>query len=109
MTIYIRPIVDMLVESVGAEYPAVITRNSLGNVCVGNRLRVRRESQGISEMKLCDETGIDQDDLKAYEQGAKRVSANLLLRFAELLDVRPDYFFQDYTPEELGACLESSL
>ena len=58
---------------------------------------------------LCDKLGIYRDDLDAYEQGAKRVSANLLLRIAKLLDVRPDYFFQDYTAEELSACLEPSL
>ena len=72
-------------------------------------LQVRRRSLGISQRELCDNLGIYRDDLDAYEHGAKRVSANLLLRIAKLLDVQPDYFFQDYTAEELSACLEPSL
>jgi transcriptional regulator with XRE-family HTH domain len=80
-----------------------------GNICVGHRLRVRRRSSGISERALSDKLGIDRNDLNAYEQGAKRVSANLLLRIAKLLNVGPRYFFQGYTAEELSACLESSL
>ena len=63
-------------------------------------------SSGISEGELCETLGIDRHDLSAYEQGAKRVSANSLLRVAKLLDVRPDYFFQGYTAEELSASLE---
>jgi transcriptional regulator with XRE-family HTH domain len=57
-------------------------------------------SRGISEEELCDKLGIDRPDLNAYEQGAKRVRANLLLRIAELLNVRPDHFFRGYTAEE---------
>jgi transcriptional regulator with XRE-family HTH domain len=60
----------------------------------------------MSGGELCDKLGIDRDDLVAYEHGAKRVNANLLLRVAELLDVPPDYFFQGYTDHELSACLE---
>ena len=67
----------------------------------------RRTSSGITDGELCGRLGIDRYDLSAYEQGAKRVSANLLLRIAQLLGVRPDYFFQGYTAEELSACLES--
>ena len=67
---------------------------------------MRRTSSGISEGELCKKLGIDRDDLDAYEQGVRRVSANLLLRIAKVLDVRPDYFFQGYTAEELSACLD---
>jgi transcriptional regulator with XRE-family HTH domain len=72
-------------------------------------LRLRRTWLGVSEGELCDELGIDRDDLYDYEQGAKRVGANLLLRIAKLLDVRPDYFFHGYTADELSGCLESSF
>jgi transcriptional regulator with XRE-family HTH domain len=53
--------------------------------------------------------GIDRDDLGAYEGGAERVSAPLLLQIAKLLDVRPDYFFRGYTEEELESCLNGDL
>jgi transcriptional regulator with XRE-family HTH domain len=50
---------------------------------------------------------IDPDGVNAYEEGEKRVNANLLLRIAKMLDVRPDYFLQGYTAKELSNCLES--
>jgi plasmid maintenance system antidote protein VapI len=103
MTTFTGSIADTIIEPTAA---ATITRYP-SNICVGRRLRARRTSSGISERELCEKLGIDRDDLSAYELGAKRVSANLLLRIAKLLNVRPDYFFQGYTAEELSACLES--
>jgi DNA-binding Xre family transcriptional regulator len=73
---------------------------SPSNLRIGNRLRTRRISYGISKKELSAQLGIDQDNLDLYETGAKRVNARLLLRIAKLLDVRPDYFFQDYASGE---------
>jgi hypothetical protein len=53
--------------------------------------------------------GIHRDELDDYEAGAERVGANLLLRIAKLLDVRPDYFFRGYTEKELESCVSFSL
>src|SRR6202166_3550582 len=106
MTILTWPITPTFIEPVGEAAPI---KQYTSNTCLGRRLRVKRTSSGVSKGELCDKLGFDREDLDAYEQGAKRVSANLLLRIAELLDVRPDYFFQDYTAEELSACLEPSL
>lgn len=80
---------------------------NVSNACVARRLRAKRSSLGISERELSEKLGIDRSELKAYEQGERRVSAKLLLRIAKLLEVRPDYFFQGYTTEELRACLAS--
>lgn len=74
---------------------------SPSNLRIGSRLRTKRVSYGMSEEELSEQLGIDQDDLKLYETGAKRVNANLLLRVAELLDVGPDYFFRDHAKGEL--------
>jgi len=108
MTTMIRPIADTCVEAGAVPILTSITRNA-SNTCIGRRLRLRRTWLGVSEGELCNKLGIDRDDLNAYEQGAKRVSGNLLLCIAKLLDVRPDYFFRGYTAEELSACLESPL
>ena len=108
MTTLIGLIADTVLNQ-AANPKAIAARGYAGNKCVGHRLRVRRMLSGISERELSDKLGIDRDDLNAYEQGTKRVSANLLLRIGKLLNVRPDYFFQGYTREELSACLESSL
>jgi transcriptional regulator with XRE-family HTH domain len=107
MTILTWPNADTVVDQ--GNRKAVANPQYTRNIAIGRRLQVRRTSFGISEKELCGNLGIYRDDLEAYEHGEKRVSANLLLRIAKLLDVRPDYFFQDYTAEELGACLEPSL
>ena len=108
MTTLIGLIADTVRNQAGNP-KAIAATGYAGNKCLGHRLRVRRTLSGISERELSDKLGIDRDDLNAYEQGTKRVSANLLLRIAKLLNVRPNYFFQGYTAEELSACLESSL
>jgi transcriptional regulator with XRE-family HTH domain len=104
MTTMFKLVADAAIEP--ANERGASTTRSATNICVARRLRIRRMSRGISEQELCEKLGIDRADIDAYEAGTKRVSANLLLRIAELLDVRPDYFFRGYTPAELSACLE---
>jgi transcriptional regulator with XRE-family HTH domain len=106
MTILTWPNADAVVDQ--GNRKAVANPQYTRNIAIGRRLQARRRSFGISERELCDNLGIYRGDLDAYEHGEKRVSANMLLRIAKLLDVRPDYFFQDYTAEELSACLEPS-
>jgi DNA-binding XRE family transcriptional regulator len=109
MTIWVTPIADVSVQSPDDRKSIALARNSsnASNICVGSRLRIKRTSLGISQQALSERVGIDRDDLNAYETGAERVSANLLLRIAKSLDVRLDYFFQGYTEEELESCLKS--
>jgi DNA-binding Xre family transcriptional regulator len=76
------------------------TTGSPSNLRIGDRLRLIRKSHGISEKELSERLGIDCEDLDLYESGGRRVSASLLLRIAKLLDIRPEYFFQDYAKRE---------
>jgi transcriptional regulator with XRE-family HTH domain len=99
---------DTLIKPPGNAKAAAVTRNS-SNICVGSRLRLRRTSRGISVKELGEKLGIDPDDVDTYEEGTKRVTASLLLRIAKLLEVRPEYFFQGYTAEELSNCLKSKV
>ena len=75
--------------------------SSPSNIRIGNRLRVIRESHGISEKEFSVQLAIDFRDLNSYESGERRISASLLLRIARLLNVRPDYFFQDFAKDQL--------
>jgi ribosome-binding protein aMBF1 (putative translation factor) len=75
--------------------------SSPSNIRIGNRLRVIRESHGISEKELSLRLAIDFRDLNSYESGQRRVSASLLLRISKLLNVRPDYFFQDFAKDQI--------
>lgn len=89
--------------------PAEKAARSMSAPCVGRRLSMKRTSFGISEAEFSKKLGIGSGDLTAYEQGAKRISANLLLQFAKFLDVQPRYFFEGYSAKELRACLELTL
>jgi transcriptional regulator with XRE-family HTH domain len=80
---------------------ANIMRNSV-DIYVGSRLRVKRTQSQLTERELSEKLRIDPNDVHAYEGGAKRISAKLLLRIAKLLNVRPSYFFGGYTAGELN-------
>ena len=60
---------------------------------LGERVRDKRMSNGLSREQLATKIGIDPKDIELYETGAKRISADGLLRIAKALGVRPVYFF----------------
>ena len=60
---------------------------------LGLRLRERRTSRGVSQEELAEKLQIDPKEIDLYEAGAKRMSADRLLRIAKALGVRPVYFF----------------
>ena len=70
---------------------------------IGSRVRIKRTSRGMTQHELSSLLGIKRNKLAAYEAGEERVNANLLLRIAKLLGVRPDYFFQDYKEKDWTA------
>lgn len=97
MTSVITPVDDGFAEAVDSSLSNTIPWNasSPSNKRMGDRLRITRISRGISEMELSERLGIDRNDLGRYKSGERRLSANLLLRFAKLLQVRLESFFQD--------------
>ena len=70
------------------------------NMWIGGRVRIKRTSRGITQQEFSKLVGIDCNKFAAYEAGAERINANLLLRIAKLLNVRPDYFFRDCKEED---------
>ena len=86
-----------------------ITRNSSNistnavNKLIGGRVHLRRTSLDISRQELSKFLRIDHRELDAYEAGAKRINASLLLRTAKILDVRLDYFFRSDAGESKPA------
>jgi transcriptional regulator with XRE-family HTH domain len=77
------------------------------NALVGERVCLRRTWLGLSRQKLSKSLRIETSELAAHETGAKRMNANLLLRAAEILNVPPDYFFQDRTDPANQAHIDS--
>jgi ribosome-binding protein aMBF1 (putative translation factor) len=102
MTSVMTAIGEGLAESVDASLSktAPWTTRSPSNLRIGDRLQLIRKSHGISEKELSERLGIDCKDLNLYESGRRRVSASLLLRISKLLDIRPEYFFQDCKKRE---------
>ncbi len=70
----------------------VKSRNQV-DISLGARLRDRRIATGWSQEQLAQKLQIDPKDISAYETGAKRITADRLLRLSKVLDVKPVYFF----------------
>jgi len=60
---------------------------------LGGRLRDKRISTGWSQEQLAEKLQIDTKDIYAYERGAKRITADRLLRLSKIFGVKPVYFF----------------
>jgi DNA-binding XRE family transcriptional regulator len=86
--------IDRLLHSAGVA--AGPTSGFSLNEWIGNHVRVKRMSRGLSLKELCNALRIDQSTLIAFEAGEKRINADLLMKIAKALEVPADYFFQGY-------------
>ena len=66
------------------------------DVHVGSRIRLRRKMLNLSQEKLGDALGRTFHQVQKYERGRIRVSASVLYRTAQFLQVPPSYFFDGY-------------
>src|SRR2546429_9780272 len=60
---------------------------------VGQRIRVRRMAQGMSQTELGNLLGVTFQQVQKYEKGVNRVGAGRLVRIGEALDVPVSFFF----------------
>ena len=60
---------------------------------VGNRVRMRRLMQGMSQQKLGQALGVTFQQVQKYEKGTNRVSCSRLYEISRILDVPVTYFF----------------
>lgn len=61
---------------------------------VGQRIRDRRKSLGMSQEKLATQLGLTFQQVQKYERGANRVSASKLYEIARALNASVAYFFE---------------
>jgi len=61
----------------------------------GQRLRARREELGMSRDELALRLGVSKSAISNYETGYNAVREDILLRLFDLLDVDPNYLYQD--------------
>jgi transcriptional regulator with XRE-family HTH domain len=63
------------------------------DISLGGRLREKRTATGWSQEELAEKLEIDPKDIRAYETGSKRITADRLLHLSKILGVKPVYFF----------------
>jgi transcriptional regulator with XRE-family HTH domain len=61
---------------------------------VGQRMRTRRESLGISQGRLGRHLGLTFSQIQKYEKGANRIGAGRLYQIAGYLGVTTSFFFE---------------
>jgi transcriptional regulator with XRE-family HTH domain len=66
---------------------------------VGNRLRMRRLRQNLTQEKLANLVGLTFQQVQKYEHGSNRISASRLYEIAVALQVPVSYFYEDLPPE----------
>lgn len=76
---------------------------------VGQRIRFRRLSLGLSQAKLGERLGVSFQQVQKYERGGSRVSASMLYEIAGVLGASVAYFFDGLPPPGAGAGLEMTL
>ncbi|MDQ8700595.1 helix-turn-helix transcriptional regulator [Hyphomicrobium sp. LHD-15] len=64
------------------------------DVLVGQRVRVRRIMNGLSQQGLAEKVGISFQQVQKYENGLNRISASKLHQIAEALNAPVHIFFQ---------------
>jgi len=67
---------------------------------VGSRIRLRRTIVGMSQEKLGKAIGVTFQQVQKYERGVNRVSAGMLWRLGQVLDVPVPFFFEDFAAGE---------
>ena len=62
---------------------------------VGNRVRMQRKMQGMSQEKLGDALGLTFQQVQKYEKGTNRIGASRLQHIASIQQVPISFFFED--------------
>lgn len=69
------------------------------DIHVGTRVRLRRILLGISQEKLGEQLGLTFQQVQKYEKGSNRISASRLFQISQILQVPPQFFFDDMPQE----------
>lgn len=65
------------------------------DVYVGNRVRVRRKTLGMTQHGLAELLGITFQQIQKYEKGTNRIGASRLQLISEILRVPVGFFFEN--------------
>jgi transcriptional regulator with XRE-family HTH domain len=76
---------------------------------IGNRVRTRRITIGMSQEKLGDALGLTFQQVQKYEKGTNRIGASRLLQIAHVLDVSIEFFFEGLPDARTGTAGDSAM
>ncbi|MEM6678275.1 MAG: helix-turn-helix transcriptional regulator [Pseudomonadota bacterium] len=65
---------------------------------IGARLRLRRQSLGMSQEQLGQSLGLTFQQVQKYEKGLNRIGAGRLFHIASILDVEVGFFYEGLRP-----------
>lgn len=75
------------------------------DVHVGQRVRLRRTILGVSQERLGNAVGLTFQQIQKYERGTNRISASMLFKFGEALNVPVSFFYDDMPDSTREAAL----
>ena len=64
------------------------------DVHVGAAIRRERTLRGMSQTALGDAAGITFQQIQKYEKGSNRISASMMWKFCQVLDIQPGELFE---------------
>ncbi|MEL6210460.1 MAG: helix-turn-helix transcriptional regulator [Pseudomonadota bacterium] len=69
---------------------------------IGARLKMRRQTKGMSQEQLGHEIGLTFQQVQKYEKGLNRIGAGRLFHIAEVLGVDVSYFYEGLVRRQQG-------
>jgi len=66
------------------------------NIHLGKKLRMRRQSLGLTQTKVAQAINVTFQQIQKYEKGTNGVSSTRLMQLSQFLKLPITYFFQDY-------------
>ena len=69
------------------------------DIYVGQRVRERRTSLGMSQENLASKLGVTFQQVQKYEKGTNRIGASRLYQVSQALDVPVSHFFDGFIEE----------
>ena len=66
------------------------------NIHLGKKLRMRRQSLGLTQTKVAQAINVTFQQIQKYEKGTNGVSSTRLMQLSKFLNLPITYFFQDY-------------
>lgn len=76
-------------------------QETLLDIHVGSRLRLRRTLMGLSQQKIGDALDVTFQQIQKLEKGTNRIGSGRLFLLSQILDVPVSFFFDDM-PEDMA-------